>query len=89
MKNFNQTKLKKESKDLNERFPFHDLKGREGKKIRCIVSTCSFSLSDVRFLNKNFDCIQKIFYSKGRNSYYLYAPLDFINHITTFYSSNE
>ena len=86
MKNLNQTKLKKELKTLNEKFPFYDLKGKEGKKKRGMVSTCSFSLSDVRFLNKNFDCVQKIFYSKGRNSYYLYAPLDFIKHITISYS---
>lgn len=58
---------------VNKFFPFKDLKGRV--KERELLSV----IHSRDYINtfKKFDCVQKIYYGKGSNSYYYYAPTGF------------
>lgn len=82
-------KIKKDVLKLNEMFPRRNLKGRKGVKIRYQVSVDDYGLGDLRYLNKNFECIVPIFYSKGEHAYRLYAPLDFIKYLELNYRNHE
>ncbi|EJS7092505.1 hypothetical protein NWK44_004729 [Salmonella enterica] len=82
------SKILKDLELLNKSFPEEDLKRtKENIEKRVPVGIHSFSLSDVRFLNKHFDCVVKVFHSNGRHSYKLYAPKSFIKHLELNYSN--
>lgn len=68
-------------KFINKKFPFVNLKGKEMISSRELITVDDFGMAGLRFLNLHCDCIQKIFYSKGRNAYRLFAPKGFSDFI--------
>lgn len=82
-------RIKKDASKLNDLFPKQNLKGRKEKNNRVHVAVGRYDLSDVKYLNKNFECIIPIFYSKGEHAYRLYAPLDFIKYLELNYRNHE
>lgn len=66
---------------VNKKFPFVNLKGKDMINNRELITVDDFGLAGVRHLNLKCDCIQKIFYSKGRNAYRLFAPKGFSDFI--------
>jgi hypothetical protein len=70
---------------LNEKFTFKDLRwNKQREKISGI-----FSPYFVGWLSKNVACVQKIFYTNGKNGYHYFAPTGFFEYVELLVRTNS
>lgn len=76
MKDFNVEAVSKYVDLINQKLPFKDLKGNKSE--REVLTTEKLGRNLLIFLKENCECVQKIYYGKGRNAYRYYAPKGFL-----------
>jgi hypothetical protein len=70
---------------LNKNFQFNDLK-RQTKNREKISGI--FKSGVMTFIANQCDCVQKIFYSNGKNGYHYFAPVGFLASFQILESAN-
>lgn len=76
MRDFNVEAISEYIDIINQEIPFQNLKG--SKSGREALTTKKLGRNLLIYLKDNCECVQKIYYGKGRNAYRYYAPEGFV-----------